>query len=54
MTDPITLTHFEYLRLRTHPRCTAAHLAVIDIMIATGEIRIEGAAVTAEAPKGVA
>jgi hypothetical protein len=49
-----TLTSSDLQRLKSDPRFSAAHAALLDIMIRTGEVVVETAApLTPPAPQGV-
>lgn len=51
---PTTLTSSDLQRLKSDARFTAAHAALLDIMIRQGEVIIETAApLTPPAPQGV-
>lgn len=51
---PTTLTSSDLQRLKSDPRFTAAHAALLDIMIRQGEVIIEAApdSLTQPAPQG--
>ena len=51
---PTTLTSSDLQRLKSDPRFTAAHAALLDIMIRQGEVIVEAPAAPAAAtPPGV-
>ena len=51
---PITLSVSDLQVLKSHPRFTPSHAALLDIMIEQGEVVVEAApAATQPAPQGV-
>jgi hypothetical protein len=50
---PVTLTASDLQRLKSDHRFTAAHAALLEILLRTGEVVVEAPAVVQPAPQGV-